>query len=259
MQLTKSGQVLVEHARRALRELEQAKTEIVPVPGEVSGMVVIGLVPSTSGLVAGSLVETLRKKYPQLSLRIIVGYTGHLQQWLEEGDVDVALLYGPRPSALLDVNPMLDENLCLVGLPRADMEPGFRVPLRKLASLPLILPNRPHGLRMLLDQAAAEVGIELTIVAETNAMSIQKELVMRHVGSTVLPSAAISDDVARGVLAASPITEPDLQRRLVLAISMTRRASIAVRCVMSEMRSLMRNLVAANQWPGAKWVSDEAV
>jgi DNA-binding transcriptional LysR family regulator len=256
MELTESGQLLAEHARRALHELDKAKAEIAPAPGVVTGIVTIGLLPSTSELLAAPLVEALKRQYPKLTVRISMGYAGYLQQWLESGEVDVALLYDPKPSSLLEVHPLLDETLYLVGLPNAKLNPARPVPLSDLGKTPLILPSQPHGLRLLLDHACAVAGIQLSIVVETNAMSIQKNLVTSGIGYTVLPSVAIFDDVAQGRLSAAPITTPDLQRKIVLALPMTRRSSIAVRCAVSELRAQMKTMVERNRWPGARWLGD---
>ncbi len=257
MQLTDAGHVLVAHARRALRELDRARAQIVPAPGEVSGAVTLGLLPSTSTLLTGPLVSELRGRYPRLAVRVVVGYTGHLQQWLENGDLDVALLYGSSPSSLLEVYPMLDEVLCAVGAPGSVLQPGKPVRLADLAKLPLILPQPPHGLRRLVEEACKAAGSPLEIVAETNAMSVQKELAIWGQGYTVLPSVSVVDDVARGVLVAVPIMEPELQRRLVLALPTTRHASTATRSVHAAMRSIIRQFVAEGRWAGGKSVEAE--
>lgn len=256
MELTEAGQLMIHHARRALHELDLAKAEIAPEPGVVTGIVTIGLLPSTTDLLAAPLVIALKRQYPKLTVRVSMGYAGHLQKWLEEGEVDVALLYDPKPSSLLEVTPLLDEALYLVGLPGTGLERSTPVPLRDLENKAMILPSQPHGLRLLLDGACATAGIRLSIAAETNAMSIQKNLVSSGVGFTVLPSAAVFDDVTHARLCAAPITAPDLRRRIVFALPLTRRSSVAVRCAVSELRIQIKNLVDRNRWPGAHWLAD---
>ena len=254
MELTASGELMVEHATRALRELAQAKAQISPDPSILTGNVTIGLLPSVSELVGASLVDTLKQRHPQLGLRITVGYAGHLQQWLENGEVDVALLYDPKPSSMLEVRALLDEALYLVGLPEAGLDLDRAVPLRDLSTLPMILPSRPHGLRLLLDHACVTAGIELSCVVETNAMGLQKNLVRHGSGMTVLPGIAVLDDVAQGRLSAAPITEPDLRRRVVLALRTARHASAAVRYVADELRAQIEANVRDGRWPGADWL-----
>ncbi|MEN3363900.1 MAG: LysR family transcriptional regulator, nitrogen assimilation regulatory protein [Burkholderiales bacterium] len=255
MELTEAGKLLVERARRALHELDQARAEIAPEPGVVTGIVTVGLLPSTE-LLAAPLVEALKRQYPKLTVRISIGYAGYLQQWLESGDVDVALLYDPKPSALLEVQPLLNETLYLVGLPDAGLHVAQPAPLHDLQHRPMILPSQPHALRVLIDHACATAGIQLSIAAETNAMSIQKNLVSRGLGYTVLPGVAVWDDVTHGRLSAAPITEPDLQRIIVLALPLTRRSSVAVRCAATELRAQVEASVQRNQWPAARWLAD---
>ena len=60
-------------------------------------------------------------------------------------------------------------------------------PLASLVGQPMILPSGPHGIRTLVDHACAVSNVELTIAVETNAMSIQKSLVLGGHGLTILP------------------------------------------------------------------------
>lgn len=254
MDLTEAGHILASHARRALHELDQAKAQIIPAPGTVSGAVTIGLLPSTGDLLAAALVSGLKRQYPQLTVNISVGYAGYLQQWLEDGEVDAALLYDPKPSSLLEVQPLLDETLYLVGLPASQPTADKVIALQEIAGLPLILPGQPHGLRLLLDRACAGSNIHLNVAAETNAMSIQKNLVVSGLGYTILPGVAIVDDLAAGRLRAWAIARPSLQRKIVLALPLTRRSSIALRCAVTELLALMQARVAKGEWPGATWL-----
>lgn len=256
MELTEAGRILANHARRALHELDAAKAEIVPAPGTVTGTVTVGLLPSTTDLLAAALVSGLKRQYPQLTINISVGYAGYLQQWLEDGEVDVALLYDPKPSAVLEVQLLLNEILYLVGLPENKATAGVEVPLQDIAELPLILPSQPHGLRHLVDRACAEADVHLSVVAETNAMNVQKNLVFSGIGYTILPGVAVFDDVAAGRLSAAAVTNPPLLRKIVLALPLTRRSSIGVRCAVSELRALIKDRVEQGAWPGATWLAE---
>jgi len=160
MGLTNAGKVLAAHAVRALSELDMAKAEIVPDPSAVIGTVTIGFLPSTADLLVAPLMWKLKQKYPQLTMSISVAYSAYLRQRLEDGDVDVALLYNLKPSTLLEVNPLLDEPLYLVGPANAGLDRATPVPLQELAMHHLILPSQLHGLRMLIDQICQVNSVE---------------------------------------------------------------------------------------------------
>jgi DNA-binding transcriptional LysR family regulator len=253
MVLTDAGRALVEYGRRALRELDRAKAEIQPARGAISGTASIGLLPSACELLAAELVATAKGKHPQVVVRFNVGYAGNLLQWLAAGDVEVALLYDIKASAGLHVDALLDEQLYLVGPPCTDPQ-GDAHTIESLRHLPLVLPNAPHGLRTVVEHACAVAGIKLTVAVETNSLAVQKSLVAKGFGYTVLPSSAISEELEKGKLAAAPIISPNLSRRIVLAHAATRRMSPAASFVSAELVTLAKRLVLDGAWPGAEWV-----
>lgn len=254
MELTEAGRVLAEHARRALRELDQARADIRSAELNVSGVVNLGLLPSTCDLIAGPLAEEVKRKHPDVHLRVRTGYAGHLQQWLLAGDLDVALLYDREPTPALGIEPLVDESLYVVGRPASGL--SLRRPRRLsfLRGKPIILPSAPHGLRALVEHACAVHKITLDVVAEADAMNLQKAFVHHGLGYTVLPGVAILDDIARGVLAAAPLN-PALRRRVVSAWPAQRRLTRAARCVLEEMRLLVSDCVSRGRWAGARLIA----
>ena len=114
MRPTPAGLTFVEYARRALAELDRARAEIEPDPGELHGTVTIGLLASTADLLADALVSTTREQHPQLLLRITAGYAGDVMNWLETGTVDVGLLYQTSPTIAVELRPLIDGTLWAV-------------------------------------------------------------------------------------------------------------------------------------------------
>ncbi len=253
MQLTTAGKTLAEYARRALNELDRARAEINPQQVGVGGIVTIGLLPSTSDLLAGPLVSRITSQYPGIKIRIAVGYAGTLQTWLESGEVDVALLYEPTNAASLLMQPLLEESMCVVGLPKEGLTSSKSVSLRELVSTPMILPSAPHGIRMLVDHACLQLGIQLAVMAETNAMSVQKSLVLSGHGVTILPLIAVADEVAAGALSAARLVDPLIIRKLALAVSASRKLSVPVQHAITELIQCMQEAIGSKRWPEAVW------
>lgn len=254
MQLTDAGHLLVVRAKRALEELELAKHEIMSSPESINGTVVVGLLPSVSDLLAGKLINSLRDMYPNLSIRILVGYVGYLQEWLAKDELDIALLYAHKPSPSIEITPLLNEKLYVVGPPNTTLRLDKAESLRDLKAHSFIMPTHPHGLRTLLDHACAVSGIELDIIAETNSMNTQKSLVQANVGYTILPGLVVFDDIKNNKLTAAPITDPEINRQIVLALSVTRKPSLAVRKVVEQLKLIIHESVDEHKWPGASWV-----
>lgn len=254
MQLTASGQTLAEHARRVLSEIERAREDVKPTRAGLHGTVTVGVLPSTADLLASALVGAVADRHPGILLRISMGYAGHLRQWVEQGEVDVGLLYEPHRLAEDRTQPLVEEALWVVGLPTTALDFDAPISLHDVARHPLILPNAPHGLRTLVDHASASTGIRLNVVAETNAMGVQKALVIGGLGITILPASAVAEDVARRALVAAPLTEPVLTRRIVIATPPHRLPSPTVQAVKTVLEECMRLAVQRGDWPAARWL-----
>ena len=101
MELTDAGARLVERARRALREIDGARTEIRAAnPGAVRGTVDVGLLTSQSELISAPLVAALKTSHPELLLRIYTGYSDRLREWLETTLRDPAREFPLFPAGL---------------------------------------------------------------------------------------------------------------------------------------------------------------
>ena len=126
---------------------------------------------------------------------------------------------------------MIDESLWAVAAPSAGLSRKRPVSLDRVAREPFILPSAPQGLRAAIEHAAAEAGVTLQVFAETNALSVQKELVAQGHGWTILPAVGVTQEVEQGTLSAAPLASPGVRRTIVLAAPSSRQATAPVRCV----------------------------
>jgi len=248
---TEAGVRLVERARRALSELERARAEIRPDSREVSGIVTVGVLESVMDLVVPPLVEVVRERHPGVELRILTAYSGHLQQWLDDGSVDMSLLYNLTDTPSLAVVPLLEERLWAVAPPDGGLDPRRPVAWSRVARHPLVLPVAGHGLRALIDQARAGAG-DPQIAVETNSMHLQKKLVLAGCGWSVLPAAGVAADVEAGTFSGAPLGRPSITRKVVLGLQRGVRPPRAVETVAGELTRLVRELVRTRAWPSSR-------
>ncbi|MCX5417182.1 LysR family transcriptional regulator [Streptomyces sp. NBC_00059] len=252
MRPTEAGEIMVDRARRALNELERARAEVQPRPGEVTGIVTVGLLESTSELLAEPLVSAVGTAHPGVELRLMTGYSGHLQQWLDDGDLDLTLLYNLDSGPSLNARPLVRERLWAVAPAAAGLGADRPVPFAEVAAHPLVMPAAGHALRTLIDAAAARAGSAMDIAAQTNSMPVQKQLVLAGHGWTVLPGVGIAEDVANGTLSAAPLCEPDVWRSIILGTPRYGRVPPAVEVVARELVRAVGAAVAQGRWPSAE-------
>ncbi len=251
MTLTPAGEVLVERARRALLELERARAEIRPDRGQVQGIVTIGLLDSTVEILSAPLVEAVARRHPGVELRLLGAFSGHLQQWLDDGAVDMTLLYNLESTPSIFVTPLLHESLWAVAPPGVTLD-ADALTWNHVSRQPLVLPVAGHGLRTLIDEALHLADAEPAIVCQTNSMLLQKRLVAAASGWTILPASGVAADVASGRLNGGPLTDPGVSRTVVLALPRVSRVPPAVQAVAAELVRVTRRLIEDGAWPTAR-------
>jgi LysR family nitrogen assimilation transcriptional regulator len=252
MQPTDAGATLVERARRALNELERARAEIQPTPGVVTGIVTVGLLDSASDLLAELLVSAVARGNPGIELRLLTAYSGHLQQWLDDGDLDLTLLYNLESTPSLNAEPLVREKLWAVAPPAVGLRVEQPVPFREVAAQPMVMPAAGHGLRTLIDAAAVRADVAMNVAVQTNSMHVQKQLVRAGHGWTILPGVGIAEDVAKGSLCAAPLCEPETWRSIVLGTPRAGRVPAAAAVVAKELTRQIHAAVHQGRWPSAQ-------
>ncbi|WP_149357321.1 LysR family transcriptional regulator [Comamonas testosteroni] len=257
MVLTEAGKALVGYAQRVLLELERARTEIVgTATGEVRGLVTLGLLPSTVDILSSALVTAVATSYPGIHVRIAIGYAGTLLQWLESGDIDAALLYGAERSADIQSTRLVEEPLWVIGPPEAKLRKNKPLSLEQLSKHKVVLPSTSHGIRTLVEHACAVTQVQLTISAETNALSVQRALVLGGHGLTLLPPIAVADDLRAHRLCGAPLSGPAISRTIVLSLPTNRPTGQHVRLVIGLLTQITRQTIDSGLWMEGKWLMD---
>ena len=252
MALTEAGDILVVRARSAFRELEQARSDLTSLSGQVTGLVAVGLLPSVSDLLIGRFAGAMRRRYPRVRLRVVTGLAPHLLEWLEKHEIDMVIVSEPLVHARAEFQPMLEEPLYLVGPRDRVAGNGQTISLRRLSEYPLILPSSDVGLRGWIDNVVHDAGIELDVVAEASSVHVQRSLIRASVGFAILPASVVLGGQAADDLRALRIVNPAVQRRIGLAMPLARRHPLPTRRAAALMLELVRASHAEGVWPQAR-------
>lgn len=248
MYLTREGEELRNRIVGPLRQIDHAVEDIRAQSREAETHVALGLPPSVSYILAGPLTKRVLLQAPTMSLRVVEGYAGHLIDWLQRGEIDIALLYGPASGYQLAAEELLLEELMLVGPPDSPLSPSTPVPFASLANLPLALPSHPHGLRVVVDQLAARTGTSLSVRFQADSFTLLKNIVEAGLGHTILPLSAFSRDVQAGRVRYAPITNPRVTRQLVLGMARDATRSRAAQKLGFMVREEVASLVKRGEW-----------
>lgn len=254
---TEAGAILLRHARIVLDQMTVAEEEIRGHQNDPAGEVRLG-VPGTIGqILAVPLITAVHLRYPKIRLRIAEAMSGFILEWMREERIDLAVLYGQADDHGIRTRHLLEEDLQFFGPAEGIRhEPlaaaGTVLSLGEVASMPLILPGKGHGLRDLLDDAAEKSRHDLNIVIDVDSYGNIKALVNEGLGYSILPENAIAAEVAEGRLQSWRIGNPPVSRGIHLAYSASRPMTNAVSVVLGLACETLRDLARTGRWVGAR-------
>jgi len=222
--LTEPGKRLLAHGRGILQQVERARTDLEDHRGAAVGRLVVALPPSVSRTLTGPLIRAFRERFPQATLSVVEGLSSYVLEWLAIGRVDCGIVYNVTPSPDIDLQPVLDEALYLVSARPAAAKKltGPAVTLAAVADTALVIPSRPHSIRMLLEAALANEGRKARVALEVESVPAMLDLVQHDGLHAVLSLNAIRASGQEAAFLARPIGRPPLQSTLWLATSAQR-------------------------------------
>jgi len=254
VELTDAGRRLLGHAVTILQQVEQARADVGAQRDEPVGRVIVGLPPSLGRQLTRPLIDFFRTGLPQAQLAVVEGLTTHIAEWIATGQVDIALLHNPEAVPELEITPVLEEMLCLVqpvAAPRARGGEGLPadapLPLAELTNYPLVVPDRMHALRRLMETRAMLAGVRLDIAWEVSSVPSIIDLVVAGHGNAVLPRSAVAASGQGAGLAMRPLGDPPLHSVLCLATSAHRRSTPLARRVAGLLRDLAHSIDSRGQ------------
>lgn len=246
--LTEAGVMMKEFVDEILNRIEETRIIVTSMQKSPRGKLTLGVPPSVGTVLTVPLVRKIKNEFPNVTLRVIEGFSGHVLEWLVAGRIDAAILYNAPKMPSILTEPLVEDELCLIGSVQVnDNLPENFVTLDVLSKLPMILPSRPHGLRRLLDEKLAQQGIIAKIELELEAMTSTLLLVEEGSGYTVLPYATVHGLVQSGRVQIWRFT-PTMSRKLILATSTGKPMSPLIRSLMRTFRQEVRDIINNNRW-----------
>ena len=208
--------------------------------GTPIGTVRIGSLPSTAHPLVTTLYNRLKERYPLVQLAVREGQGAQLETWLEDGSVDLAILYRTSPTPRNGDTYLVETSTYLVGADGDELTSRPTVPFSALDNLPLVLFCRPSSWRNRLEQLGAEHGISLNVALEADSLSLQTQVVADGGIYALLGTLRDRRGVAKDCrLQSSKIVAPVVTRHIALAMSRHGELTLACRTVMQVAREIV--------------------
>jgi LysR family transcriptional regulator, nitrogen assimilation regulatory protein len=232
MSLTPAGEALAQRIAPILTDIDRVRDEIAQLDGKVSGRVNIGMITSAAQSTLPASSATIAAKYPEIHLLVCEGYSETMLEWVAAGQLDIAIVNIPAPRLAATARHILDEEMMLAHGAANKLSLPKVVSFDRLEGLDIVIPSRRHGLRRILDDAAAEAGFSLKPRLEIDTLSAICEVVATTDLLTVLPGIVLHSTLSTGRIKARRLRNPSIVRSVAWVTNPRRSVSAAMSAVM---------------------------
>ena len=227
---TESGKVLLARGRWLLGVVDDIKAEVKTENREPSGIVRIGAPSSLADVFYAPLARLFKERFPKVQLELNEGLTEPMCDRLVRAELDLAIVTTPLPTDHLDVEPLVVEQVFLIGPPGDPLLMRGPLTRKQFERLPAAVPP--------LSRNKFPPGIPFSVRVESS--SLMKRAAASGLGYGLLSFSGIHEEIAAGTLSAAPVPWMNAERVLVLPRGRPlSRATREVVTVLKEVRDIL--------------------
>jgi LysR family nitrogen assimilation transcriptional regulator len=239
--LTELGQRIAPKVRAWMTSTQQLENDVRASAGTPIGKVRIGSLPSAAHPLVSTLYRRLKQRYPLIQLAVREGQGAQLETWLEDGSVDLAILFRTGQTPRNGDTYLVETSTYLVSADRDPLTARATIPFAALHNLPLVLFCRPNSWRNHLDEISATHGVSLNVVLEADSLSLQTHVVAEGGVYALLGPYAVAAAPKERRLRSAKLVAPVVTRHIALAMSRHGELTLACRTVMQIAREIAQS------------------
>ncbi|EPF67201.1 LysR family transcriptional regulator [Pseudomonas syringae pv. syringae SM] len=236
---TSAGNVLLEHIARIDAVVEDALQALSSHASGIAGKIAIGTGATACIHLLPPLLQALRRRFPELDVRVSTGNTDGILKAVEENLVDLALVTLPASGRSLHITPLLEDEFIAIFASSQRPMPAHMTPER-LSAQPLVVFEAGSSTRQLIDEWFLHAGIRVKPVMELGSIEAIKEMVAAGLGYSIVPRMAVAALHHRRGLQVLPLATA-LTRTLGIALRQDKPVSKALRQVLDALQDLKRS------------------
>ncbi len=195
---TPASSEVLAYVERILSLAEEMETR-VKARYPLHGLLRLGAADTFALTCLPELLANLEHNYPDIQVELTIAYSTNLSQQLNDRELDVAFLTGPRVDSHVVTEPLGYIDLAWVASPRMRLPDKILVPA-DLARQHVITNPKPSHLYNSILQWFAAMGVEAARISTCNSLTILAKLTAAGSGVSLLPPSILETELKSGEL-----------------------------------------------------------
>jgi LysR family hydrogen peroxide-inducible transcriptional activator len=191
VRLTQLGEAFLPRAEAILRQLADAKTEILEMAGTERGKLVIGSIPTIAPYFLPSCLASFARTFPHIQVNVVEEVTSELLTRLQNGVIDLAVVALPVPATHCPSEELFRERLYLV-VPRDHRLASKKtVRVQHIENDPFLLLKEGHCFRDSTLSMCTRAKLQPNVMFESGQFATILAMVAAGTGVSIVPEMAI--------------------------------------------------------------------
>ena len=224
VRLSTAGEILLEHIRNQISDMERVKSRIADLAGMRRGNVSIAASAEFLTEFLPRQISRYRHEFPGVTFAVDQVARGPAEQALVDHSADIAMVFEPLKLTDFQVVCRVSQPLLCIFDADHPLASASQLRLYECAEYPVVLPGQDSGVRSLLDAAAARLGLELRASIQSNNPEFIRRCARQPYQISFDIPINIPDDLAAHNLAARPIDTRDVPNGFLFAGHLKGRA-----------------------------------
>ena len=191
---TAAGELLLEHARRVLSELADARRRLADVAGVVAGRVSIGAIPTIAPYLLPDVMKRFATRHPDVQVEVVEDVTARLATLLERGELDVAIMSDFEGGPTIHVEPIATEPLLVLLPAKHPLAERKSIPWPVLAAERVLVLHEMHCLSGQVSQVCQRRKVRPPVVMRGAQLSTIAAMVSAGLGVSMVPAMMAKSD-----------------------------------------------------------------
>ncbi|MEH7069097.1 LysR family transcriptional regulator, partial [Priestia megaterium] len=186
--LTSEGKIVYEHISKILQEQQHLENTVSNLKNLIGGSLSVGILPSVSLVLLPKVLAYFEQHYPDLNIRLMEGDYDQIEEWINNGVVDVGFLVGPSLKNLVFESVFSDELVCIMAKEHR-LASEDKLYLEQLKDERWIMPKRTidRDVSRILSQSK----IFPNIVYELSVDQVILTMVNENLGISIMPTSLL--------------------------------------------------------------------
>ncbi len=229
---TPAGERLYEAARAVLARFDDLEALMREESVEIAGPVTLATIHSVGLHELQPHLKELLRRHPRVNVRVVYRRADQVYDEVAAGDSDLGIVAFPKERRELISIPFSEDRLVVVVPPEHGFAKRASVKLSDLDGINFVAFDRDIPTRRAVDKLLREAGAQVQVTTELDNIETVKVAVEIGLGISILPRAALAQELAAGSLVAIPIADGAPTRPISLLVRRGRSLSRAAEALL---------------------------